>query len=557
MTPQNFKLRIAEFFIALNTVHVHNVALSTAENGINPQPPMHISTIRKLSYLVACLLLSAQGHSLLAATYTWDTSASGGIQGGSGIWQNAAGPTNWTLDGGTSRVVWPSGNTAVFSGTSGGIISLASDVTTTGITFNTTGYTLTSSSATRFTGTVGGDLTIASGVTTTIGNLATLTRAQTLLVTGGGTVQVDTGGELRVGGSGILAVRGATGTSTLHVNGGVVSTANGGMNLASATGENGTLTLTSGSVTITGSLSVVSAGGGALGTVNLNGGVLTVNNVVQGGSTGRTAVFNFNGGLLKSGSSSAAFMTGLTTANVREGGARIQADHAITIGQALLHSGTAAVDGGLVKTGTGTLTLNAANTYTGTTRINAGTLSLDNNNTTTSRLASTTDVTISAGTLLLSQSGITASTNRINNSAAINLSGGTFDLNGLSEGAAGTNGVGALSLLGDSIIDFGSITGANLIQFAGLGTHSVGTTLSILNWEEGVDRLLFAGSMSDFSSLFNQSSILFNGESGYELTSFGSYYEVSAVPEPQTVWSLILGGVIVLAAIRKKARRNT
>lgn len=519
---------------------------------------MHTSSIRTLTYLAACVLTFAYGHPVLGATYTWDTSASGGIQGGSGTWQNAAGPTNWTLDGGANRVVWANGNTAVFSGTSGGTISLASDVTTTGITFNTTGYTLTSASATRYTGTVGGDLTITSGITTTIGNLATLARAQTLLLTGGGTLQVDSGGELRVGGSGILAVRGATGTTTLHVNGGVVSTAGGGMNLASSAGENGTLTLTSGSVTVAGALSVVSAGGGALGTVNLNGGTLTANQVTQAGSSSRTAIFNFNGGLLKSGSASTAFMTGLTTVNVREGGARIQADHAITIGQSLLHGGTAAIDGGLVKSGTGTLTLNGASSYTGTTTISAGTLSLDNNNTTTSRLANTANVTVSAGTLLLSQSGLTASTNRINDSATVTLGGGILDLNNLSEGLAGTNGVGALSLTANSIIDFGSIAGANLIQFGGLGTHSVGTTLSILNWEEGVDRLLFAGTdMSAFSSLFDQSSISFNGENGYQLTSFGSYYEVAAVPEPKTVWALALSGLIALVIFRKRARSNS
>jgi autotransporter-associated beta strand protein len=66
-------------------------------------------------------------------------------------------------------------------------------------------------------------------------------------------------------------------------------------------------------------------------------------------------------------------MTGLTRANVRAGGARIDSGaFNVTVPQPLLDGGAG---GGLTKLGTGTLTLTARNTYTGPTTVSAGTLS--------------------------------------------------------------------------------------------------------------------------------------------------------------------------------------
>ena len=77
-------------------------------------------------------------------------------------------------------------------------------------------------------------------------------------------------------------------------------------------------------------------GVGVAGTYNLSGGTLTVNSMNKGT---RTGTFNFNGGTLKAGGSSATFMTGLTTANMKAGGAIIDdGGFAITIGQALVNN---------------------------------------------------------------------------------------------------------------------------------------------------------------------------------------------------------------------------
>jgi len=113
-----------------------------------------------------------------------------------------------------------------------------------------------------------------------------------------------------------------------------------------------------------------------VGVLNLDGGTLLTRYVSKGAGSG---TFNFNGGVLKPAASSLTFMQGLTAANVKSGGAKIDTNtYNITIGQALLHDaglgGTA--DGGLTKDGAGTLTLSGVNTYTGDTTVNEGTLVL-------------------------------------------------------------------------------------------------------------------------------------------------------------------------------------
>ena len=163
------------------------------------------------------------------------------------------------------------------------------------------------------------------------------------------------------------------------------------------------------------------AGGGAgpsNGTVNLNsGGTLQVPKIIteQGTST-----FNFNGGtLLLNGDGTAnqngdvTFMQGLTTANVRAGGAVINtAGFNATIGQALVHStvagDSATTDGGLTKLGAGVLTLSAANTYLGATTLSAGGLTISVNG-----ALSQGNVTLAANTTLTLSTGVTAAHNGV------------------------------------------------------------------------------------------------------------------------------------------------
>ena len=170
------------------------------------------------------------------------------------------------------------------------------------------------------------------------------------------------------GGNFTIAGIGTTQTGTFTQSGGAFT------NTATETwvGETGIgiFTITNTATARLGLLRFATANAAANGTVNLDGGTLTVNSMNKG--TG-TATFNFNGGTLKAGGASAVFMTGLNTANVKAGGAFINDDgFAITIGQALLNSG----GGGLTKSGGGTVTLTGVNTYTGATAVNAGTLAI-------------------------------------------------------------------------------------------------------------------------------------------------------------------------------------
>ena len=127
-------------------------------------------------------------------------------------------------------------------------------------------------------------------------------------------------------------------------------------------------------------------------TYNLNGGTLTVPQIVNNGPGGTSAgILNLNGGTLKATGDTSAFITtgphnGASNntpqvrvgANAGNGGAIIDTNgHSITLGSALLHNpGLAAgvTDDGLKKMGLGTLTLDKTSTYTGTTSILAGVL---------------------------------------------------------------------------------------------------------------------------------------------------------------------------------------
>jgi len=111
----------------------------------------------------------------------------------------------------------------------------------------------------------------------------------------------------------------------------------------------------------------------ATGLVNLDGGTLTMGKATA--LNGGAGTFNFNGGTLKPIAAATDFLQGLTTANVKEGGARIDSSgFDITIAQPLLHGGVASVDGGLTKQGAGTLTLSGAGTFTGPALISGGKL---------------------------------------------------------------------------------------------------------------------------------------------------------------------------------------
>ena len=371
-----------------------------------------------------------------------------------------------------------------------------------------------------------------------------------LTVQSGGSLTVNTGaGDLNVGdlagSTGTLNTAGTVAATNLYVG-------KNNDNLTSA--ATGTVSQSGGTVTVSGANGVILAlNQNAAGTYNLDGGTLTTQKISKGG--GATGTFNFNGGTLKATAASATFMTGLTTANVRNGGAIFDTNsNNITVGQALIHStigGDNATDGGLTKNSAGTLTLTAASTYTGATTVNGGTLAVSGS------LSATTAVNINAGTLLL------GANNLVNDAAAVSLGGGTLATGGFSDT------LGALTLTANSTIDFGAGSASELtFTTLTLGSNS----LNIWNWTatnlpaetdgggagDGLrDRLLFttlgslsAAELSQIHFFSDAGSTALGSQAGQ--ISFGGNQELVPVPEPTTIF----GALALLGLVGYRERRR-
>lgn len=210
---------------------------------------------------------------------------------------------------------------------------------------------------------------------------------------------------------------------------------------------------------------------------------------------------------------------------------------------------------GILKTGNGTLTLTGANSFTGTTVIAAsgGTLTAGAVN----ALQNTSAITVnSSGTLLLAGAG---AINRVNNAAGFTLAGGKLSTAGLS---TSSETLGSLTLSANSTIDFGSGFGDQL-TFTGVGTHTAGSALSILNWSGigstlGIstsDRLIFNGTVTDFTNVYSQADVSFGGfGTGYRAISFNSntQFEIVAIPEPATIF----GALALLGLVGYRERRR-
>jgi autotransporter-associated beta strand protein len=222
--------------------------------------------------------------------------------------------------------------------------------------------------------------------------------------------KLSSGNDLNVGDT-----AGAAGT--LEVDGGTVQTTNlwvarngtaGTPNVLST----GTVNQFGGAVVAT---NLTTGGGTAV--YNLNGGTLTANIIRKNPlSTTGTGTLNFNGGVLKAGAAdnptgSSYFLSGLTAANVKAGGAKIDTNgFNVTVNQ-ILAADTGSLGGGLTKQGgLGTLTVSQQSTYTGNTTVSAGILDMLNVNTPTATVlvgggAELTATSIVSNTLTIAAGG--------------------------------------------------------------------------------------------------------------------------------------------------------
>lgn len=556
-----------------------------------------------LGLFVAAVMMSCPQHAR-AANLTWDIATGDGaaITPGNGSWDTTAGNLKW--NNGTTNTAWTAANAAIFGGGDGTHgITLGSSFAAQAVTFNSSGYTLgaTSAQTLSLTNTSGNLITVSTGKSATLGNNVTValnanantsTTISLAATTGNdSTLNIDSGATLTKNGAGgtgqlqfttgnastngIVNVAGTvkyevtsgtaaivigqtSGTTTMNVNsGGLVTTnstgaaASSGSIILSNNGAAAVLNVAGGgAVTLsntssTSGLNIARLAGGN-GTVNLNGGTITTPRVFKGviGTPGTsTGIFNFNGGTLTANATNNTdFMSGLTTANVRDGGAKIDTGiFSITIAQALLHSniaainpvtGTpdAAIDGGVTKSGSGVLALSGANTYTGATAVNSGTLNLTGsltsavnvaNGATITGTGSTTGLlTMSGGsTFAASTSGVgftasgvafTGATNLIFDGATTN--GSTYDL--FNYGAGGVSG---LSNLTSSFRTTFTDTGSKITGTVSTGTRTWNTTSGVwesggatTNWLEG-DQKYFNGDTVTFGNPASGSIVTLNG----------------------------------------------
>ena len=311
---------------------------------------------------------------------TWGDTASG--TGGTGSWDNASG--SWDATG---------GKTAVFAGSSGDAVTVGTVTAKKGITFSTTGYTLSSGSialadtsglntvtvdsgtatiASALTGS-GGFTKAGSGTLTLSGDNNSLSGGMTI---GLGTLKVGSATALGASASNVSITSGAV----LDLNGTTYTNANA-LSIAgtgAVINSSNTAASYNGNVTLTAASSIVSTGAITLsGTTNLSSfgltlttgaGDITLSNNISG-SGALTISPAGAGNVTLSGSS--INNTGAISVNSVTGGGNT------TISGNIGSSVTNLTLGTVNTTGSDrTITLSGTNTYTGTTTINAGTVKL-------------------------------------------------------------------------------------------------------------------------------------------------------------------------------------
>ncbi len=258
---------------------------------------------------------------------------------------------------------------------------------------------------------------------------------------GVGVMNMTNGLVAKIADPGAAFIIGASGLGTFNQYGGTVSNTVGGTWI----GENNTATWTMDGGLAQLAFVHVARNGSSVAVINQNGGVIEATEIAGGAGN---ATINLNGGTIRARDAAAAnFLHDLDAANVLAGGVTIDSGtNTIGVAQALTDGGG---NGGLTKTGTGTLNLNGVNTYTGSTLVNVGTLGG------TGTIAG--PVSVASGASLAP--GASIGTLTINNSLTL---------------AAGSTTVVEVSLDGGANSDL--VTGLTAVNYGGaLVVNNVGT----------------------------------------------------------------------------------
>jgi autotransporter-associated beta strand protein len=453
--------------------------------------------------------------------------------GGAGTWAKN-GSTNWSITNSTYTAYtswqneeiqaqfYAAGSTLTLSGA---VIAHGLNITGSGYVFNGGSLTVTGGGiSTTQNVTFNAPISIGAPQTWTIGSGNTMTVSGALhtivsdltlanngtLYLGGG---IDGGGILNAGGaapgsilhtgSGTTYITGASNTATnLTVSAGTVVFSGGTLQLGgyAAVGSAGAaaFTQTAGSVSVVSSLSLGSSSTGN-GVYGLAGGTLAVPAITKGSGTAR---LDFGGATLRA---TAPFITTVPMTLTGTGG-NATVD---TQAYALTFSGALSGPGGLTKTGAGTLNLPAANSYAGSTTVVNGTLRV------TGSIAASNGVNVAGGASLLLLGGAAGAVSVANaatlagygtaSSVAV-VSGGILGSSSDAATWGGTLSSTTLSLVGDSYLNLGNISGYTTTAgicvtgtngFSTSGTINVNLYGSFSGTGSGAVRLLqYTGSLT-------------------------------------------------------------
>lgn len=456
--------------------------------------------------LVAFVLVAGAAR-LPAVDLYWDTTAGAGNGvGGSGTY----GSTFSASSSGSASLQTPAVSDNLFFQGTAGTITVGINPTAASFTFNTDGYKITGNSATARTLT--GPITLAANVGLTIGNGET-----SAITIGIGSLSGSTGSSLIVNGSATttnvtrlnLATNNAIVSVPITITGAgfanIAATAQATTVSGAVTGSGTRLTLgatSNNAITFSsainngsGDVRIAASAAGGAGVVTLSG---------SGNTWGTTELNNSSTGILRMGVANALPTATTLTFGVSSGNGQSIVELSgfnTTIGQltngaqaggtlrntsasaailtisgsdaaAAAYSGTLTdgVGGGalsLVRSGSGTTILSAANSYTGGTIVSGGTLTVAAS---TGSLASTSSLQVDGGTLNLNNTaGQTV--------AALSGSGGTIALASLvnlnANQSTNTSFSGVLS-------SAGSLTKSNsgTLTLSAANTYTGGTTVS-------------------------------------------------------------------------------
>lgn len=346
-----------------------------------------------------------------------------------------------------------------------------------------------------------GDLYVA-GTTGLFGNL-TIQNGSTL---------TSTGTEFHIGnGAGSIGIVTVTGAGSQWTTSGAT--------IEIGAGGNGTLNIQNGGTVVAQGGVTFGTFAGGDGTLNINGGGTLETSRLSRTNLGAGQV-NFDNATLRARANNNFFISGFSTGalNIAAGGLTVDTQ-AFNVRAGSGFSGV----GGLTKTGTGTLTLQAANTYTGETVIQAGTLALTSNGS----IAASTRV-VANGTFSIS--GISATGTSIQSLAGTGfVVMGTKDLtitNANDTFSGIISGSGDLTLIGGTQTFSGANTYTGTTNVSGGtlragATNIFGTTSAFSVASGGTFDL--AGFDQTLVSLDNAGAVRLGGAPGTTLTVTGNY----------------------------------